>query len=210
MRSPVRLFAAAATGYALGTVPSADLAARLAGRTDIDLHRDGTGNPGGMNASHVLGRRWGAAVTAADVGKAYVAGRLGGRIAGDSGAHIASSAAVVGHCHPIGRSGGKGVAASIGQVAATFPVYLPIDLGVGFVTSAAPWFRRRTRTATTVASLTWIGCAALWWQRRLPNPGGVEPGAGLVAGAVMSSLVIASRFRAEVARVDAYNESLVT
>ncbi len=111
-----------------------------------------------------------------------------------------------GHCHPLGRTGGKGVATSLGQVAATFPVYLPVDIGVGVATSAVPWFRQRTRTATTVASAAWVACSWLWWKRRLPNPGGVEPGPGLVAGAVVSSLIIAERFHSEVAGVDAYNE----
>jgi glycerol-3-phosphate acyltransferase PlsY len=206
--SPIRLLAAAAAGYALGMLPSADLAARLAGRADVDLHHDGTGNPGGLNASHMLGRRWGAAVSAADMGKGYMAGRLGARLAGDSGAQVASSAAVLGHCHPIGRDGGKGVAASLGQVAATFPVYLPIDVCVGVATSSVPWFRHRTQTATAVASSTWVGCAVLWWRRRLPNPGGVEPRPALAAGAAFSSLVIAARFRAEADKVDAYNEQV--
>jgi len=205
MHSVSRLLAAATGGYILGMIPSADAAVRLAGRSDLDVRRDGTGNPGGMNASHLLGKRWGAAVTATDVGKAYVAGRIGRRLAGELGSQVAATAAVVGHCHPVGRLGGKGVAASIGHVAATFPVYLPVDLAVGAATSAAPWFRQRTRTATTVASVCWVGATVLWWRRGLPNPGGTPAGPSLVAGAAVSSLVIAERFHAEVARVDAYN-----
>lgn len=206
MTSSLRLLAAALTGYGMGMVPSADIAARLAGRADVDLHHDGTGNPGGLNTAHVLGPGWGTTVTAADMAKAYLAGRLGFRLAGAAGANAAATAAVVGHCHPVARTGGKGVAASLGQVAATFPVYLPIDIGVGAVTSAIPWFHHRTRTATAVASVTWIACAAVWARRGLPNPGGVAPDAGLVAGAIVSSAVIAERFRAEAAKVDAYNE----
>ena len=200
-----RVLLAGAAGYALGCLPSADLATRLAGRDDVDLHRDGTGNPGGLNTSHVLGRGWGAGVTAADIGKAFVAGRLGLWLAGDRGATVAATAAVVGHCHPVGRTGGKGVASSIGHVASTFPAYLPIDLAVGAATAAAPWFRQRTRSATMVASTAWVTAAAVWWWRDLPNPWGVTPGPELLAGTTVSAVVIAERFHAEVARVEAYN-----
>jgi len=100
------------------------------------------------------------------------------------------------------------VATSIGQVIATFPVYLPADMVIGVATSAIPWFKQRTRTATSVASIAWVGCGMLWWRRGLPNPGGVLPDAGLPLAAAASSLIIAERFRAETHRVAAYNASL--
>ena len=207
MRSSVRLFSAAAAGYLIGSYPSADLATRIA-TGNRDLHTEGTGNPGGMNASHVLGKKWGLLVTSADVGKGVLAARLGRSLAGDTGAHVASTASVIGHCHPPGRAGGKGVATSIGQVIATFPSYLPIDMAIGVATSAIPWFKQRTRTATSVASAAWVGCGMLWWRRGLPNPGGTAPDVGLPLAAAASSLVIAERFRAETHRVAAYNNSL--
>ncbi|MCY4457507.1 MAG: hypothetical protein OXB90_06115, partial [Acidimicrobiaceae bacterium] len=43
-RRTVRLLAAASGGYLLGMIPSADIAARIAGRPD--LRASGTGNPG--------------------------------------------------------------------------------------------------------------------------------------------------------------------
>jgi len=207
MRSRVRLFLAATAGYGIGSFPSAGVASRIADGK-FDLHTEGTGNPGGMNASHVLGKKWGLAVTSSDVGKGVLAARVGRRLAGDAGAHLAATASVVGHCHPPGRAGGKGVATSIGQVMATFPVYLPIDMGIGVATSAIPWFKQRTRTATSVASIAWVGCGLLWWRRGLPNPGGVVPAAGLPLAAAASSLIIAERFHAETHRVAAYNASL--
>ena len=112
---------------------------------------------------------------------------------------------VIGHCHPVGRTGGKGVASSIGHVASTSPAYLPIDLAVGAATVAAPWFRQRTRSATMVASTAWVTAAAVGWWRDLPNPWGVTPGPELLAGTTVSAVVIAERFHAEVARVEAYN-----
>jgi acyl phosphate:glycerol-3-phosphate acyltransferase len=200
--SPWKLVAAGAAGIALGNVPSADLAGRFAGG---DLRAEGTGNPGAMNASHVLGKKWGTAVFAADIGKGLLAARVGNRLAGPTGANLASTVAVIGHCFPFGRTGGKGVATSLGQVAGTFPVYLPLDIGIGVVTSALPYFRQRTRVATSVASSTWIGCSVLWWHRQSRNPGGVPPTAALPVAAAVSSVVIALRFAAEVDRVDAYN-----
>lgn len=197
---------AAGLGYALGNIASADMAARVGG---ADLRAEGTRNPGAMNVHHVLGRRWAVAVTALDIGKGFVAARVGRRLAGDLGANVAASAAVIGHCRPLGRRGGKGVATSVGQVIGTFPVYLPIDVGVAAATATLPWFRQRTRAATTVASLSWVGCAGLWWRRGLDNPGGVRPSASLPAAAAVSSLVIASRFRHGAADVDAYNHGAV-
>jgi len=55
----LRLIAAATTGYALGTIPSADVAARLATRGATDLRDAGSGNPGAVNAMAVLGKGWG-------------------------------------------------------------------------------------------------------------------------------------------------------
>lgn len=200
--TPLALPLAAMVGYALGAIPTADLAARLNGR---DLRAEGTGNPGAMNAAHVLGKGWGAAVSVVDIGKGAVAARVGDVIAGPAGANAAASAAVAGHCFPPGRTGGKGVATSLGHVIGTFPTYLPIDVGVGLATSALRGFRHRTRAAATVASATWVAASTLAWRRQFRNPGGVRPTVALPLAALASSAVIARRFAAEAARVDAFN-----
>src|SRR5205085_478030 len=83
-------------GYLLGTIPFADLAARAATEGTVDLRTVGSGNPGATNASAVLGKRWGAAVLAADVAKAAGACMVGRAIAGDLGAHVGGTASVVG------------------------------------------------------------------------------------------------------------------
>lgn len=202
-----RLMAAVSCGYVAGTLPSSRIAVAVADRGDLDLAVDGTGNPGGMNTSHLLGKKWGAAVTFSDMAKAVAAARFGRRLAGDVGANLAASAAVIGHCYPPGRKGGKGIATSIGQVAATFPIYMPVDVAVGVGSAALPWFRQRTRMAAAAASATWVGFSVLWWRKQLPNPGGVEPGVALPAAALVSSLVIAQRFRAEMSNVDTFNQN---
>ncbi|MEZ5247061.1 MAG: glycerol-3-phosphate acyltransferase [Acidimicrobiales bacterium] len=199
----MKIVAAALVGYAAGNLPSADLAARAAG--GADLRTEGTHNPGAMNAAHVLGRTWGLAVSAADIAKGAAAARVGRRLAGPAGANAAATAAVVGHCFPVGRRGGKGVATSIGQVVGTFPSYLPVDMAVAGATSMLPFFAQRTRTATMVASATWVACATVAWRRHFRNPGGVAPTASLPLAALVSSLVIAVRFAAEAEKVAGFN-----
>lgn len=206
MNHTVGVAAAAVVGYGLGTMPSAALAARCVGSGGNAIHERGTGNPGGLNAGHVLGRPWGVAVTIADILKGTAAAGAGRRLAGERGANLAASAAVIGHCHPWGRRGGKGVATSIGQVIGTFPAYLPIDAGVALSTAALPWFKRRTETATIVAALTWIGCGLVWWRKGWSVGRGTPTTAAVPAAAAASSAVILARFRAESDRVDSYNE----
>ena len=204
---PVGLVAAATAGYLLGTVPSADVAARLATSGAADLRTAGTGNPGGANALVVLGRAWGYGVMAADIAKGAAACGLGRRVGGEAGAHVAGTAAVVGHCFPVwnGFRGGKGVAASVGQCVATFPVYVPFDLGLAWLTATPRWSRRvgaRTLVATAVASSAWVAAATVWWRRGWPNGWAPQATAGLPLAAAASSAVIISRFAAAVRRAN--------
>lgn len=189
------LVGAAAAGYALGSLPVADLASRLAGDGRGDLRSSGTGNPGGANALVVLGRGWGYAVIAADIAKGALACGAGRGLGGDGGSHVAGTAAVIGHCFPAWNRfrGGKGVAASLGQCLATFPVYVPVDLGLAWLTATRGW-RSRTFAATVVGSSAWVAAAAVWWRRGWPNAWGPRPTAGLPLAAAASSAVILSRF----------------
>jgi acyl phosphate:glycerol-3-phosphate acyltransferase len=187
--------AAGVVGYLAGTVPSADVVARLATGGELDVRRDGTANPGAANVVGLLGRRWGYAVLAADVVKAAAACRAGRRLAGDAGQHVAGTMAVVGHCYPVwsGFRGGKGVGCSVGHCLATFPAYFPIDLGVAAVVNAGPW-KRHDVAATMAASTVWVGASVLWWRRGWRTGAGV-PTVALPISAVVSSVIIADRFR---------------
>ena len=191
------LSGAAALGYVVGTIPSADLACRLADQPGSDLRTGGTRNPGAANALVVLGKLWGYAVMAADIAKGAAACALARRLGGPAGAHVAGPAAVIGHCFPVwnGFRGGKGVAVSMGQCLATFPVYVPVDLAVAGATVAGKW-RSRTFTTTVVASSAWVAAALLWWWRDLPNGWGPAPSGALPASAAVSTAVIISRFLA--------------
>lgn len=194
-RPRARTLAAAAAGYLLGTIPSADIAARAATGGSVDLRSAGSGNPGGANAVKVLGPSWGYGVMGVDIAKATAACGIGRRLGGSRGAHVAGTMSVIGHCFPVwnGFRGGKGVACSVGQCLATFPAYFPVDLGVAALTSTRRW-RLRSYAATTAASATWVLGALLWWRRGWRNGWGPRPDADLVIAAATSSAVILYKF----------------
>lgn len=190
-----RLAAAAASGYLIGTTPSADLAARLATGGTLDLRSTGSGNPGGANAYTVLGPRWGYAVIGADIAKGAVAAAVGRAVAGGTGSNVAGAASVMGHCFPVWRrgKGGKGVGPSVGQCLATFPAYFPLDMAVAGLTSTPRW-RGRARAATLTSSVLWVLGGVLWWRRRWPNLWGPPPTAALPLANLASSAMIAYKF----------------
>lgn len=190
----IAIVGAGALGYLLGTLPSADLAARRATNGTVDLRAAGSGNPGATNAAQVLGARWGLAVLIVDVLKGVAAGFAGAAIAGDTGAYVAATAAIAGHIFPPWSRfrGGKGVATSAGACFAVFPAFFPIDLAVAAVGAVAA---RRAERVTQVSAALWIGAAALWWDLDLSNAWGPRPAVGLVAFAMVSTALILGKFR---------------
>ena len=169
-----RLGGAAVLGYLAGTVPSADLACRLATGGTADLRATGSRNPGANNAMKLLGARWGYGVMAADMVKGALACGAGRVVAGDPGAHVAGVAAVVGHCYPVwnGFRGGKGVATSFGQCVATFPAWSVADLLVAWGAASLPPRLAAARGRARRAPETGRGWAwaapgeTAWWRRR--------------------------------------------
>lgn len=186
---------ATAAGYLAGSIPSADIATRLA-RTNVnDLRATGSGNPGALNAAAVLGRRWGVAVLGADMAKGAAAGVIGRAIAGPSGAYAAATASIAGHIVPVwsGGRGGKGVATSAGACAAVFPAYFPIDAAVA--ATAAVTARNAERTIW-ISSAAWVAAALVWWRRGLSNAWGPSPTGGLPLFAIAGATMILAKFRA--------------
>jgi len=209
MRRALGIVAASAVGYLVGTIPSADLVTRVATGGRLDIRQEGTGNPGAANVAGVLGKKWGAAVLAADVGKGILAARVGGRLGSRPGLHAGGPAAVLGHCYPVwdGFDGGKGVATSGGQLMATFPYYFPIDFLVGSVATRLPFFQRKAFAATEVASVAWVLSSMIWWRRKWPTGWwGPEATVGLPVAAIASTAVIRVRFTQTNARVDEWRE----
>lgn len=191
----LRLLTASAFGYLLGTVPASDVAAHVAAGELVDLRPTGSGNPGGVNAIRMLGRRPGHAVIAADIGKGFVACGVGRRIAGDAGAHIAGVAAVLGHCYPLwnGFRGGKGVATSFGQCLYTLPGYAPVDYLLASKVAHLPGLRRPALVSVGVSTGAWLLASVIWWKRGLPNLWGPRPTAALPLANAATAFVIAAR-----------------
>ena len=131
-----------AASYGLGTFPAADLVANALGR---DVHREGSGNPGASNVYRLAGGRAAALVLLADAAKGALPALVGltaDRADGTADrptrprrprtlALACGGAAVLGHCFPPGRTGGKGVATAAGMMAVIEP-----GLAVG---AAAAW-----------------------------------------------------------------------
>lgn len=204
-----RTLAAGALGYAAGTLPSADLVARAAAGGAVDPNAEGSGNPGAANVANLLGRKAGAAVFGLDMGKAVVAGQLGRTLAGAPGANAAAAAAVLGHCFPAQRGfrGGKGVAASFGQMLATFPAYLPVDLALGAIAAKSDFWKQRPIATIGATCGLWTVLAAGAAARRAPNLWGPGPDVSMPLGAAVSSAAIVWRFADEIRRAQADAES---
>jgi glycerol-3-phosphate acyltransferase PlsY len=190
-----RLTLAAGAGYLFGSVPWADLAARRASVERVDLRAVGSGNPGALNAIEMLGKRWGVAVGIADVVKGVTASVVGRSLAGDIGAHVGGTAAVVGHCYPIwsGFRGGKGVASACGQCVANFPAAVPLEIAAGAVGMLGP-FERRSYVTAVLLTTTWVVAGLVWWRWGGPTAWGTEPTFALPVAAALSSAVVLRRF----------------
>lgn len=183
-------------GYLAGTIPSADLASRVAARGSgqrVDLRTAGSNNPGALNAAQQLGTRWGIAVLVADAGKGVLGAWAGRRVAGAAGAYLAATASIAGHIFPVwnGFRGGKGVATSAGACLAVFPAYFPLDAavaGLGAVGTRSP------ETAVRISSTVWVASAIVWWRRQWPNLWGPVPSVGLPLFATTSAAMILGKF----------------
>lgn len=189
-----RLGVGVAVAYALGTISSADIVAKK--MSTGDLREQGSGNPGAANAMKVLGKKAGLAVMAGDISKGVAACAIGGALAGSTGAHLAGTASVAGHCYPVWNrfKGGKGVATSVGQCFATFPAYFPIDVGVAAATAAVPAWKQRAFAATLASSVCWVVGGCVWWIKGWRNLWGPKPTIMLPISALLSSAIIAERF----------------
>jgi glycerol-3-phosphate acyltransferase PlsY len=144
--------------YGLGTFPAADLVARALGR---DVHAEGSGNPGASNVYRLAGGKAAALVLLADAAKGAVPTFVGLHADGTnrqartrSLALACGGAAVLGHCFPPHRRGGKGVATAAGMISVIEP-----GLAVG---AAVLWAAvAKGLGQASVASLTVAGSLPL-------------------------------------------------
>jgi acyl phosphate:glycerol-3-phosphate acyltransferase len=115
--------------YLVGTIPSAQIVARRSGH---DPTAEGSHNPGASNVYRLAGRRAGAVVLAADLGKGAGATLAGWAVGGRELALACGAAAVLGHVAPATRGfrGGKGVATAGGMALVLWPVTSAVLFGV--------------------------------------------------------------------------------
>jgi glycerol-3-phosphate acyltransferase PlsY len=179
-------------GYVIGMFPSADLVARVASRGSVDLRASGSGNPGGLNAARVLGKKWGLLVIVMDAAKGAVAAGIGLAL-GDAGGYAAGTAVIAGHCWPVynGFRGGRGVASAGGSFFALFPPMVLID---GLTTGAVAYLSKSSRVAIKVALVIWVVAAVVWWAADWPMGWGPAPTFGLVVYAVLGAAMVQARF----------------
>ena len=154
----------ALASYLLGSIPTALLAARLAGRPDP--RTVGTGNAGATNVAVSVHPLAGLAVFLIDVGKGYLAGIAGLGIGGPGVAAFCALAAVGGQIAPVfaGFRGGKGVATTFGGYIALHPVIALVALGLWALTSLAIMRRFVLGTIVTLIVLIPIAAIAADWS----------------------------------------------
>ena len=185
---------AAGAGYLLGSISWADLATRRVTTGQVDLRTVGSGNPGALNAIEILGPRWGVAVGVADIAKGVAASLVGRALAGNIGAHVGGTAAVVGHCYPVwnGFRGGKGMSCACGQCLANFPAGVPLGIVAGGAGLLGP-FERRSYGATVFVTTTWVAASLVWWLGGRPNAWGPTATFALPVATATSSAIVLHR-----------------
>jgi acyl phosphate:glycerol-3-phosphate acyltransferase len=127
-------FASILIGYVFGLFPSAAIIARRGG---VDVHQQGSGNPGASNITRLLGWKAGVVVFLLDGAKGVAAAGVGALADGRIGAYLCGIAAVIGHIFPITNrfKGGKGVATGAGLVLAIAPLVSIVVIGTWFLVS---------------------------------------------------------------------------
>lgn len=162
MTVPLALVLALAGAYVIGSIDFAVIVGRLHG---VDIHKEGSGNPGASNVLRTLGRLPAAMVFAGDLLKGTIGAAMGMVASGTAEptvhwAFLAGLAAIVGHCYPIFHrfKGGKGVATAGGVLLFTLPLVSLICTVVWIVTV------KLTKTAS-IGSLVVLAISlplALW------------------------------------------------
>ena len=168
MSPAVALPLAIVAAYLVGSIDFAVIVGRMYG---VDIHQEGSGNPGMSNVLRTMGRVPAAMVFIGDTLKGTIGAAMGWVASGSADpavhwAFLAGLAAVVGHCYPIfhGFKGGKGVATGGGVLLFTVPIVAVIEIAVWFLVF---WL---TKTASigsmvivviTIPMLIWQGVTGL-------------------------------------------------
>ncbi len=170
-------------GYLFGSITFSYLAGKLL--KGIDIREHGSGNAGATNTLRVLGKGPGIAVLILDMAKGAAAVLLAKWIAPElAWIHVAAAlAAVAGHTWPVFLQfkGGKGVAATIGSVAALsfFPTLFAglaaiaiialtryVSLGSLLLTACLPVFILLAGDAMPYFYLSLVMAVLVWYRHR--------------------------------------------
>jgi glycerol-3-phosphate acyltransferase PlsY len=175
--------------YLLGSIPSAYIAVRLAGKGDV--REIGSGNVGATNTLRAAGWTIALPVMLVDIGKGVLAVLLMREVTPNPDWVVAAGlAAIVGHCFPVwlGFSGGKGVATAAGVF---FVLAWPATL-----VAAGVWISMvvvtRIVSASSVAAATAFPIALYFLQK---------PPITVMICAVAAAAVIIYRHRGNVSRL---------
>jgi glycerol-3-phosphate acyltransferase PlsY len=179
MHRTARLAAAAALGYAIGSIPSGVLVGRLS--RGIDVREHGSHAMGMANVLRTAGRGPAAITLALDIGKGAAAARLGEAIGGRGGGAAAGLGAVIGHSWPmyVGFRGGKSSATLFGAASVLTPPVAAVSLVAGATALAVT---RRTSLLSLSGSIAG-GLAALVLGLRRRDAAGLAlalPGVAVV------------------------------
>lgn len=157
-------------GYLLGSLPTAEVIARLRG---VDLRADGSGNPGANNARRLGGIGLAAAVLFVEMAKGAAAVVIADAIGSDQWAVAAGIGAVAGNVFNVfyGFAGGKGLGITGGVLIAAWPTVLGPALAVLI---GAVAITRSSGAGTVVAIVGLNIFALLWVGQGWPTGWGVE------------------------------------
>ena len=117
--------------YVLGNFSTAYFIAKL--YAGIDIRKYGSGNAGATNALRTLGKKAGVIALFGDILKGLIAVLIGSFIAGEDGQILAGLFVIIGHNWPafLNFKGGKGIATTIGVMAAINPYIVAGIVPVG-------------------------------------------------------------------------------
>lgn len=176
MPAPLVMLLGLTAAYLVGSIDFAVIVGRIHG---VNIHEEGSGNPGVSNVLRTLGRVPAAFVFVGDTLKGTIGAAMGTIAAFYAFGEVdlvgpwawaAGFCAVLGHCYPLFHRfrGGKGVATGGGVLLFTVPLVALIDIAIWAI------IVKLTRTASigslvlvviTIPLLVWSGVtgAALIW-----------------------------------------------
>lgn len=153
--------------YFLGNISPSTLIGRARG---IDIKKEGSGNAGTTNALRVLGKKAAAVTLVIDIGKGFLAVKIGLALAGPGAAMYCALAAFIGHIWPVlfRFKGGKGVAVAFGAI---LGVNWQLALAALAIVAAAVLVTRMVSMGSVIVAIVfpvlawfmepdffWIGC----------------------------------------------------